>query len=206
MPASIGKRGGRGPYLVPPGLPKDGGLALAGRAWRANEDAYLRAAVTAQESAYVEAMGEWIRECGPWDYFVTLTFDPWEVPTRAVRPAFHGQTLPPTVSQWCAQRRFANFLRRAPKALGRQVEGVVAIELHKSGQPHGHGLLRVADGVKMGDKSRLAQDWHGLAGNGWIRLERPKSADDVAGYCSKYMTKDAGHLVISRGFEGVRHN
>lgn len=173
---------------------------MAGRSWRAREDEYLERAHRELESAYKSAMAGWIQEAGPWDYFVTLTFDPWEIARGRFRDARGRETsLPPAVSSWCAQRRFTSFLKRAPTVLERPVEGVVAMEFHKSGQPHGHGLLRAAGGALKGDIAALSEDWRGLGGNGWIRLERPKSARDVAGYCAKYMTKDLGHLVLSAG-------
>jgi hypothetical protein len=164
----------------------------------------MAASSRALESAYTEAMGEWVESLGPWDYFVTLTFDPWKVPRSDARHAAQSYELPPKISEWCGARRFANFLRRAPDVLEREVEGVVALERHKSGQPHGHGLLRVAEGPRRGDIRALSEDWRGLAGNGWIRLERPKSAGDVSGYCAKYMTKDLGLLTLSAGFTGGR--
>ncbi len=37
-----------------------------------------------------------------------------------------------------------------------------------------------------------------MPGNGFIKLEVPRSQGDVAGYCAKYMCKDLGELVMSR--------
>jgi hypothetical protein len=173
-----------------------------GYGWRDEERAFINGSILAQQSAYTEAMGNWIGDLGPWHYFVTLTFDAAQLQTVGRSTAFRRPPLPPAVSTWAAQRRFAAFLRRAPKTLGRPAEGVVALELHKSGQPHGHGLLKVSDGRYQGDIRELSGDWRGLAGNGYIRIEIPKSSDDVSGYCAKYMTKDAGHLVFSSGFPG----
>ena len=64
--------------------------------------------------------------CIPWEFFVTLTFDPKRVfpvdCTRAEREAF----------RWCGQVGYA---------LRRPVGWLIALERHASGQWHAHVLL-----------------------------------------------------------------
>ena len=162
------------------------------------------------------AMGDWVKDLRSWDAFVTLTFDPWSlegsavgsigrvdpkasrVVEAAVKEARYGR-MPPAISMATASRRFGYFLDHAEKEVGRPVEGIIGAELHKSGQPHGHGLLSIHNGLAAGDKVRLKDLWRGYRGNEWCRVDAPKSQGDVAGYCAKYMTKDMGEIVFSAG-------
>lgn len=171
---------------------------MAGKARKEGHAGYMAQQVRDMEWAYRQAMAGWIRESMRWDYFVTITFDPWAMGGDLAAPR-SDTALPPAVSRWNAQRRFESFLQRAPRALGRPADGVVALELHKSGQPHGHGLLSVSGGPLRGDVVLLGRDWRGRPGNGYIRIERPRSEGDVAGYCAKYMAKEDGELVFSPG-------
>jgi hypothetical protein len=175
---------------------------MPGAAWRASEDEFLAGERVKLRSAVREAMGEFIGDLAkPWTLFATLTFDPFAIgmagPECEVTAERRAELAVPAVSRWCAMRRFAYFLKHASKAVGRPTVGVIALEPHMSGQPHGHGLLVTEGGVVGGDISELSRLWRESRGNGWIRLEEPHSQQDVTSYCAKYMAKDASELVFS---------
>ena len=91
--------------------------------------------------------------CIPWEFFVTLTFDPKRVfpvdCTRAEREAF----------RWCGQVGYA---------LRRPVGWLIALERHASGQWHAHVLLV---GVPP-DISALATTERGKAKQDTAKLRR----------------------------------
>lgn len=178
---------------------------MPGRAWREAEDEFLTGERVKLRSRVREAMGEFIGELvKPWTLFATLTFDPSNIQMGGPLVGERRDVLAlPTVSNWCAVRRFGYFLNHASKAVGRPVVGVVALEHHKSGQPHGHGLLGTEGGLVYGDIGQLNELWRDHRGNGWIRLEEPLSQHDVSLYCAKYMAKDASELVFSKSLRGV---
>jgi hypothetical protein len=57
--------------------------------------------------------------------------------------------------------------------------------------------LDVEGGVVGDEIETLWRLWYAYQGNGWIRLEEPRSQEDVTGYCAKYLAKDASELVFS---------
>jgi hypothetical protein len=134
------------------------------------------------------AYGEWLAELRDWTAFATLTFAPGATEANAGAPS---------VSDASALRRFGYYLRRAQRVLGRQVTGVVALEHHASGQPHGHGLLAIEGPHVKGELVALGRLWEGTAGNGYSRHEVPRKRGDVARYCAKYLVKDGGDVVFS---------
>lgn len=169
--------------------------------WRETENEFLAGARRELRERCREALGEWVGGLVPrWDLFATLTFDPLVMVGTSPEELEKGrQRLAlPVVSRWTAMRRFQHFVDHAGKAVGRPVVGVIAMEPHGGGQPHGHGLLAFEGGVVGGEKVGLGGLWGGYRGNGWIRLEVPRSQEDVTGYCAKYMAKDASELVFSK--------
>ena len=169
--------------------------------WRAEEDAFLAGERAKTGRALKEAMGDFIGQLvKPVTLFATFTFDPLNI--RMVGPLVAGDKraeLPlPTVSVWCAGRRFQYFLDHASEALGRLVVGVIATEDHRSGQSHGHGVLGIEGGLVGGEIGTLSAHWRKGRGNGFIRLEEPVSDEDVTRYCARYMAKDGGDMVFSR--------
>jgi len=170
-------------------------------AWRDEEDAFLAGEKVKLRSRVQVAMGEFIGELiKPVTLFGTFTFDPLNIGMSG--PLVSGERREmlalPTVSRWCAMRRFTYFLNHASKVVGRPVAGVIALEDHRSGQPHGHGVLGTEGPLVGGDIGKLSLLWREHRGNGFIRLEEPFSDQDVTQYCAKYMAKDAGELVFSR--------
>src|SRR3990172_11271742 len=91
------------------------------------------------------------------------------------------QLAVPVVSRWTAMRRFRYFLEQASKAVGRPTVGVIALEPHQSGQPHGHGLLGIEGGLVGGEIITLYRLWTGDPGNGKGWVGTPPAAGDGEG-------------------------
>lgn len=115
--------------------------------------------------------------CNPWEYFVTLTFDPERIDSY----------------------NYAESLRFAMKWMSNRVQRnglkyVAVPELHKSGRLHIHAL--VSGGLKLvdsGHKSRGKKvynlpDWPGFTTA--VRLSG--DPEKVASYLSKYILKQVG--------------
>jgi len=173
---------------------------MSGSEWRAEEDRLMAVAVRKLQGAYRQEMAKFIGGLAEWTLFANpLTFDPLVMAGTSPEALAKGrqQLAVPAVSRWTAMRRFGYFLEHASRVLERPTVGVVALEPHQSGQPHGHGLLGIEGGLVGGEILALYALWTGYPGNGNGRLEPPKSQEDVSGYCAKYMAKDASELVFS---------
>lgn len=162
------------------------------REWRVYEDGFLYGAERELVSRAKSAYGEWIAELRDWSAFVTLTFAPGATTTNADLPS---------VSDASALRRFGYYLRRAPQLVGRPVEGIVALEHHASGMPHGHALLAMEGPHVKGQLQALGRFWEVTKGYGSARHEVPRKQGDVSRYCAKYLVKDGGEVVFSAGLE-----
>lgn len=173
---------------------------MGSNAWRADEDDFMRRSAGELESRYAQEMGRWIGELATWTLFMNpMTFDPLMMAGVSPEAIAKGRQrmAVPAVSRWTAMRRFRYFLEKSSRAVGRPTEGVVALEPHQSGQPHGHGLLSIEGGLVGEEIGTLSRLWRDYRGNGWIRLEVPRSQDDVARYSAKYMAKHVSELVMS---------
>lgn len=154
------------------------------------------------QQAFAMSLATW----QPWHVMTTLTFDAVKA-TAPVPPGTqrHGGRLllparlaeeedgdrgprrPVTVD--AAVRRVEGWLKRGQKELGRPVKAFVALESHRSGEPHFHGLLSVAGGLVEGDELlRLWRLW--FERNGAAQLDRPASVDHCASYGAKYIAKE----------------
>lgn len=167
------------------------------------------------------AFAQWLPRLAEWQWFLTLTFDQRrklpgrELPAQddrgGVRPLGRGGLalaprladlpVPPRLdgrplTRESAERRALAFLERAEEELGREVGAVVALEYHKNGWPHFHGLMHVQGGVRGHEKRVLGGLWMELAGAS--QIEPPRAARDVAAYVAKYLVKDLnrGDLVF----------
>ena len=91
---------------------------------------------------------------------------------------------------------FLNRWRRHPEI---RPVWVVGIEQHRNGSNHMHGLIHhrwQADEISRRDGW---DSWHNQLAYGRMRLEPPKSDEDVRGYLSKYVCK-AGSIELSPSF------
>jgi len=175
---------------------------MPGREWRAEEDAFLAGERKKVQARVGDALADFVGDLvKPVTLFATLTFDPSNIRLSGPMEGKDRREVMevPAVSTWCARRRFAYFLRHASKACRRPVVGVIAMDFHKLGNPHGHGVLGIEGGLVYPDIEALSLLWRDTRGNGFIRLEEPLSDQDVTKYCAKYMAKDAGDLVFSSG-------
>jgi len=140
------------------------------------------------------AMAEFAAGLRPWDLFATFTYDQKEF-----------EAVP---SLRFAERDLGRYLGEAGQWVKRPVLGLLAVETHRSGFPHAHGLLQVG-GLRSGwEISALSECWRSLRWRGFLRLERPRSLEDTAGYCAKYflgsVRKPEAPLVASDGLLPVR--
>ena len=139
------------------------------------------------------AAGEWLSTLREWDLFGTLTYDVRRF--HGGHERVYGVDVPPNVSLWKALRDVERWVDEGARALGfRPIAVVAAAEPHKSGSYHLHVLADVG-GLRQGVVGILGQLWYER--HGYCRLEAPRSAGDVAGYCGKYLAKDAGELWFS---------
>lgn len=122
-------------------------------------------------------------------------------PPVTVLPAYQQENASlPRISPGTALRRLQFFVNRARETLGRPVEGFMAIEAGDAwGQLHGHGLLWLSGGLRGGDITGLSRFWRGYPLNGFIRLEAPRSIEDVIEYATKHTVKQLGDVVFSVG-------
>lgn len=155
--------------------------------WQERERDFLYAAQCALKAGARDAWGEMVRDLMPWGLIVNAaTFDEGEL----------GYSM----SRASAVRRFARFFRVGREKLGRPLEGFMACEVGPSGMlEHGHGLLALGAGLWQGDITALSRVWREVPGNGFIKLEEPRSAEWFARYVSKHTVKQLGDVVFSVG-------
>lgn len=140
-----------------------------------------------------EEMAEFVAGLREWDLFATFTYD--------------QATFDAVPSLRFAERDVGRYVEEAEVWLKRPVTALCAVETHLSGFPHAHGLLDIG-GLTTWEISALSDCWRSLPWRGFIRLERPRSPGDVAGYCAKYFVGASGKpeapLVASKGLlQGV---
>lgn len=134
-----------------------------------------------------DAYGEFFSKY-PWEWFITLTF--------AGRT--HPEAVEASFRTWIAKmNRMLNGSRWHKKETG-NIYWVMAIERHKSGNPHVHALL-----IGTKDLRRLfwMDSWLAMGGkNGFARIEAIKKNESASFYVTKYVTKDA-ELFFSENLE-----
>lgn len=125
-------------------------------------------------------LAEWLQTL-PWTHFCTFTFKQ------------------PTANPYSALKRVA---RITPTSWGVE-RAVHAAEPHASGDYHVHSMLFVPRAVETAYSSGRAWDnaaWlHGFSELGRCKVERVHSLAHVAGYCSKYLVKDACDYSLAGG-------
>lgn len=162
-----------------------------------------RQAVQARRSELAEAWAGFIATARPWDYAATLTFDPKRrepVPPGPQRTGTKHRLQWPTrltedprvrlrvLTRDVADALVRAWLRANERATGEPIAAVVAMEYHKNGAPHFHGLLGRNGGFSPAERAFLEETWNDLAG--FCRIEEPRSVEDCAAYASKYLVKD----------------
>lgn len=141
-----------------------------------------------QSAAARAEMGPWVQRLRPWDVFFTATYSP-------KKRGGAGTYARVSQSKALADgRRLIGFARRLR---GRRCEGVLVAEPHQDGSYHLHGLLE-APGVTNAELEAMAFYWSGSHGK-VCRFDRPRSQEDAAAYCAKYVCKDASQMYFTRG-------
>ena len=133
-----------------------------------------------------EAWAEWLGH-RPWDLFLTLTSQ------RRTHPeALHKRF------RYCTHKIADHLYGRHWERRGQGPEYVYGTERHKSGFPHSHAVIRLAN-VDMSDPGQFNlaywQKWISETG-GWCSMSRPKNQEDVVSYTTKYVLKE-GDLILS---------
>jgi hypothetical protein len=138
-----------------------------------------------------EALGPWVAQLRPWDIYATLTYDPKKLPWARVGSS---DDVPPP-SPDASKRHVRLWLDDVRADLGREIGGFFAMENHKSGWPHWHGLLW-AGGLSETDFARTADIWWTTRGYAkFSRVDRTVMVN-VAAYCAKYLTKETGDVLL----------
>ena len=130
------------------------------------------------------ALGPWIAQLASWDYYVTLTYDP-DRPGRA-----HG---PPSIDT--SRHHVESWLDELLASSRTFVLGALALEYHKNGWPHWHGLVATGR-AGHGLERALYHPWYRLYGYARVEAIRPNHAKTISAYCAKYLVKDGGTSVI----------
>lgn len=133
-----------------------------------------------------DAWAEWLGH-RPWDLFLTLTSE------RRTHPeALHKRF------RYCCHKIADEMYGKHWERRGAGVEYVCGMERHKSGWPHSHALLRLAN-VDINDAGHFSLAyWQKFITEtgGYAWLQRPTSQSDVVAYTTKYVLKE-GDLILS---------
>lgn len=133
-----------------------------------------------------DAWGEWLGH-RPWDLALTLTSE------RRTHPEALLKRF-----RYCTHKIADHVYGKRWERRGTGPEYVVGMERHKTGWPHSHGVIRLAN-VDLADPLQFDlkhwQKWITETG-GFCHLSRPRNQEDVVGYCTKYVLKE-GDLTLS---------
>lgn len=115
----------------------------------------------------------------PWDWFVTLTFDPEKV------DSYNYGECTKKLSYW-----LNNCRKKCP-----DMQYVVVPELHKSGRYHFHGLFWRCDGLGFSESGLTTEDGApiyniGAYKLGWTTATRILEEEGACKYMTKYITKE----------------
>lgn len=139
-----------------------------------------------EQDQLVAAWADFVEGLGPWPWFCTLTFR-----GAALGPREH---TPPPMHPEAADKVFRVWISEISRELcGRHwrerdqgVRWVRAMEMQRRGMPHFHALLG-GDGLDELRRLSWMDRWNQLAG--FAKIEPPRDASAVRGYCAKYVTK-----------------
>lgn len=115
----------------------------------------------------------------PWDWFITLTFDPAKV------DSLNYDICTKKLSCW-----LNNCRKKCP-----EMQYVIVPELHESGRYHFHGLIWQCDGLGFCDSGHCTEDGAviyniGAYKLGWTTATRICEEEGACKYMTKYITKD----------------
>lgn len=136
----------------------------------------------------------------PWEYFVTLTFDPKEV------DSLDYHEVSEALAKWTDNMKHQNP----------SMAYILVPELHKSGRIHWHGVFRNVPNWKL-EAARSANTNRLIYKNGaqifnltnykygHTTVSKIKNQEAVSVYCSKYMTKDMIDLAYKKRYWSSRN-
>lgn len=114
----------------------------------------------------------------PWEYFVTLTFDPKKV------DSYNYDVVLDAMHKWLDNMKHQN----------KELKYVLVPELHKSGRVHIHGLFKNCPNLKLIDsgKTKNGCKIYNIVNYkyGFTTISKIKNQEAVSVYMSKYMTKE----------------
>lgn len=131
----------------------------------------------------------------PWEYFVTLTFDPKEV------DSLNYAEVSKSLAKWTDNMKHQNP----------DMSYVLVPELHKSGRVHWHGVFKNVPNWSL-SPARSAKTGNLIYQNGvqifnldnysygHTTVSRIKNQEAVSVYCSKYMTKEMIDLAYKKRY------
>jgi hypothetical protein len=149
-----------------------------------------------------QAMGEWVADLAPWQFFITHTYDHAKVARRRlaargiVEPSLHAlranELIPLAVDvAWAHWRR---WIRDVSVQLQTPALVFTAVEPQKSGWPHFHTLASLPAAAPGTEIAAMHHAW--FPPHGFIKCERPRGRAELAAF---YATKLAGYTTKSLG-------
>lgn len=129
----------------------------------------------------MDAYGHFVAELAPWNWFLTLTYDPRDLSTRTSR----NQLAYTRVGQQAARKRLTRWFHDEVRKYAPAAQIWCETELHESGQPHHHAVAALPENAPW---LRMRTAWWDA--NGWGRFDPvADSRGAVARYVCKYATK-----------------
>lgn len=142
------------------------------------------ALTTCQRSSLADSYAQWLPTLAPWCLYLTLTYDPKREPQHGCAP-----------SHWASARHLARWHTDATRILDRPTYLAAALELHKNGWPHWHGLL-ACGALSPTEFSTLSRAWFSARGACYLARIQAGTQPQVAAYVSKYLVKELGQVAL----------
>ena len=149
----------------------------------------------------------------PWDYFITLTYDPkrfprsgeesWQSSWRWFLFAWLSRCA---LAAGCAQehgtRLSGPWVNAWRKGRGRPM-WVLALEPHRDDRLHAHVLVKLTRDLPWLDYRIGQKLWQSNRGICWF--DKPRSQSHVAAYVAKYVVKSGSDsITLSENFDAAR--
>lgn len=145
-----------------------------------------------------QSLDTWMPTVRPWDCWMTGTYDQTghRRGVEKIMGAEVHKRVSPKTALWDAQ----DFLNRASRLVGHDVDGVFAAEPHLDGSYHLHGLLALGDDRRS---IRFALKWQWRVTHGVCQFRAVADASPAARYLTKYMLKYGVEVAFLQGTYGA---
>jgi hypothetical protein len=176
-----------GEKLYPRLLKTPDGRAIWKLARKDVDDADRRQLIAAARAS----LGPWVAGLQPWDLYVTLTYrQQWQ--DQRNEGARMEIACPSTQA---SRRHVKKWLDEAEEHLERVVAAFMASEKQQNGWTHWHGLI-CGGGLSADEFTNLSRLW--FEPHGYAKFARVADSDAIymAGYCSKYLCKEDGEVIL----------